>query len=189
MALDYGNWAATGDEDASFDKAPFDNKAAQEKMVARITRTMKQLNGETVSKQGGKDFDALHNNGVVYRPTLNSHPIKLPGVSEDGLRISRSALKAKLPTFASDVEAGHFDDQLEAAMTSGGTNKLGLVRPASTSTGTGKPRTEISKVRSSVVRYVNAGKSLDEVEKLLKSGTKFTEQDIDAVIAEKRAEA
>jgi len=116
MAVDYGDWLATPEEDASFDQAPFDHEGARAKMVARITRTLKQLNGETVSKAGGKDFEALHNNGVIYRPALNGHPIKLPGIDGDGVRTSRSKLASKLPDFARDVESGEFDDQLRAAM-------------------------------------------------------------------------
>ncbi|MBD8619731.1 hypothetical protein IFT67_12445 [Sphingomonas sp. CFBP 13728] len=135
MAVDYGDWAATGDEDASFDRAPFDHEGARKKMQSRIAQTMRQLNGEKVSAQGGKDFEPLHNNGVIYRPTLNNQPIKLPGVPEGGLRISRSKLQEKLPDFAKDVEAGHFDDQLEAALTFGATNKLGIPRKANSSTG------------------------------------------------------
>jgi hypothetical protein len=124
MALDYSDWAASGDEDASFDKAPFDFAGARSKLIARIGRTVKQLNGEKVSPQGGKDFEVLHNNGVHYRPTLNGHPIKLPGL-DNGVRINRDTLKEKLTDFSRDVESGHFDDQLEAALAGSSTGTRG----------------------------------------------------------------
>lgn len=139
MALDYSDWAASGDEDASFDKAPFDFTGARNKLVARIARTLKQLNGEKVSPQGGKDFEVLHNNGVHYRPTLNGHPIKLPGL-DNGVRINRSTLQSKLTDFSRDVESGHFDDQLEAAMAGSSTGTRGGRTTTAGQGGAGKSR-------------------------------------------------
>jgi len=139
MALDYSDWAASPEEDASFDLAPFNHEGARAKMVARITRTLKQLNGETVSKTGGKDFEPLYNNGVIYRPTLNGHSIQLPGVGIDGLRTSRSILISKLPDFARDVESGEFDGQLRAAMETK-TSGTSTSQPASASKPSGATR-------------------------------------------------
>lgn len=147
MALDYSEWAATPEELDLFHKAPFDHAGARAKLVAKITRTMKQLNGEKVASQGGKDFEPLHNNGVRYLPTLNGVHIDLPGQGdEDGFQTTRSKLISMLPEFAKHVEAGEFDDQLEAAMTSKGlpasfyklpTNNKSTPRTRRSSTGLG----------------------------------------------------
>ncbi len=139
MAVDYSKFRASKDEVESFYKKPFDKVAAREKMVARITRTLKQLNGEPVSPRGGKDFETLEANGVVYRPTLNGQSIEFAETDgEDGFHATRSQLAAMLPEFARDVEAGEFDDELQRALES---KPVSAVTPkAATRGGAGKPR-------------------------------------------------
>jgi hypothetical protein len=124
MAIDYSDWAASEEEAAGFDTPPFDYEAGRQKLLSRITRTMKQLNNEKVSPQGGKDFQSLHNNGVFYKPTLNGHPVQLPGLPPEGVKIDRNVLQERLKVFAKDVEDKHFDEQIKTILslsTSGGT--------------------------------------------------------------------
>jgi hypothetical protein len=119
MAVDFAKWRSDKDETASFYVKPFDAAAARQKMIERINRTVKQLNGERVAPKGGKDFQTLENNGVIYKPTLNDHPIEFAETGdEDGFHTTREKLLDMLPHLIAHIEDGALDDQLKAALTS-----------------------------------------------------------------------
>lgn len=117
MAVDYSKYRAPKEVIETFHTAPFDKAGARQKMKARIERTLKQLNGEKVGPQGGKDFETLYNEGVIYRPTLNGVRLEVfETEDEDGFHATRDNLKAMLKEFGKDVDAGTFDDALRAAL-------------------------------------------------------------------------
>lgn len=121
MAVDFAKWRSDKDETASFYVKPFDAAAARQKMIERIQRTVKQLKGERVAPKGGKDFQTLENNGVVYKPTLNDYPIEFIDTDdEDGFHTTREKLLDMLPHLVAHIEDGALDDQLKAALTSKG---------------------------------------------------------------------
>ena len=133
MALDYSKFASSDDQHALFDKAPFNKEGARKKLVARIDRASKQFNGETTMK-GGSDFERGHHNQIKYRPSLNGHAITLPGMKGDYFPTNSDSFEALLNAIRDDVKAGKFDDQIEAALSSGGQSESKSAR-ASTSGG------------------------------------------------------
>lgn len=119
MALDYSKFKASAEDDRKFDIAPFDIQVGRQKLNDRLARSLRQVNKEIPTK-GGKDFDIGHNNQLRFRPTLNGQRIFVEKAGEDYFPISTAQFGPFITEFTRNVEAGHYDDQIEAALTGDG---------------------------------------------------------------------
>jgi len=117
MARDYSAFAASDDEKALADVKPFDAAKGREQLIARIDRTLKQLNGE-VGLQGGSDFERKHHNVIFYRPKLNGQRIYLTLDSEDHFATTTEKMPGLLERFRNDVEEKVYDDQIKDVLSS-----------------------------------------------------------------------
>lgn len=114
MADDYSAFAATAEEEALFYVVPFNHGPGRKKLIARIERAVKQATGKA-NMAADSDITKLNNSGIIYRPTLNGHRIKLPSEGPDGFVTTKTKMEALGKKFIADVEAKVFDDQIEAA--------------------------------------------------------------------------
>jgi len=183
MAVDYSKYRSSPDDDRKFDIAPFDAEAGRVKMIARISRALKQFNKEQ-GPQGGKDFDIGHNGQVRYKPTLNGQRIFVENEGEDYFPIHSSQFPSLLTDFSRNVDHGHYDKQIEAALTS--ESVVPATKPAKAA-GTRSSSTDpLSGIRKAFGnRMGKQGVTAAEAAAALKAGGKYEEADIDKVLAEK----
>lgn len=115
MADDYSEFMSTEEEAARFDIMPFDAAAGRAKLMARIQRANGQSTGQATMK-GGSDFERGHHNEIRYRPTLNGKRIILFNEKGDHFATNSGKFGGLLTRFSADVDAGKYDDQIEAAL-------------------------------------------------------------------------
>lgn len=119
MAVDFSKHTATAEEYAQGSVAPYDPAKGREKFLSRIERAEKQATGE-VGFQGGSDLKRLHNDVIEYRPTLNGNHIHLSDDHKrDGFfKTTSKKIAGLFKDIKSAIAAGHFDDQIKAALSS-----------------------------------------------------------------------
>ncbi len=129
------------------------------------------------------------NGAVSFSPKIDGKPVLIGGeavnyVPGDRFDTFLEGLKAA-------VQAGDLDDEIKAALEGDEAGSAfsapKAARNVSGSSGERGARSPMSNLRSSVGRSLSNGRSLEEIEAALKAGSKFSSEDIDAVIAEKRA--
>ncbi|UYY77519.1 hypothetical protein [Sphingomonas sp. R1] len=138
MARDYSAFAASDDEKALADVKPFDASKGRDQLIARIDRTLKQLNGE-IGLQGGSDFSRKHHNVIHYRPTLKGQRIYLTLDSEEHFATTTSKMPGLLEQFRKDVEAEVYDDQIKHVLTATAPTNIAPTGKRKAA-GTGTPR-------------------------------------------------
>jgi hypothetical protein len=116
MARNYAQFKGSATEDKLFDVAPFDATSGRTKLKARFTRALKQFNKEQ-GLQGGKDFEVGHNEAIRFKPTLNGKRIYIEETGEDYFFVAKGQFEELISALLDDVEAGEFDNQLQAALT------------------------------------------------------------------------
>lgn len=115
MARNYKDFAATEEEAKLFDIAPFDKDAGRAKLVGRMAKALKQSQTATSGK-GERDFVRTHNNGIRFAPTLNGQRIYLTDDHEDSFNTTQDKFGGLIEQIGKDIDAGEFDDQIQAAL-------------------------------------------------------------------------
>lgn len=160
MALDLSAFESTEEEDALFDKAPFDKAAGRKKLLARFERAGKQVNGK-LGKQGGTDYEIGHNDKIRFRPTLNAKRIYLKDEQEPYFPSDTKKFGALIESLMKATNEGHFDDQIEAALAPA-TETVADPVPAPATTTAKKPKAAklatVGSVKQSATRMQNTYK-------------------------------
>lgn len=164
---------------AQFHAKPFDPSKGRSQLLAGIKRTMDQLNSKTPVKAPNKWFKA---NGDLVELTVKLGNVVIPVEGEESNIVPRSQVVGLLTDLGRAVEAGDFDADIKAALSS-------PAKPAGTrlsSSGAQSTAPALTRIRRSVGKSLSNGRSLDEIEAALKAAGEFSVADIDTVIAEKK---
>tara|TARA_R110000787_G_scaffold71232_2_gene158541 strand:- start:19875 stop:20441 length:567 start_codon:yes stop_codon:yes gene_type:complete len=163
---DYSKFKSSEEQAALFHVAPFNIDAGRAKLIKRVERAAKQVNGEKAGP-GAKDFTIGHHNEIQLRLMLNEQRIYLEG-TEEHFPINSTKFADLAKAIIADIEAGEFDDQIEEALTG---PSIPQVRPATKRTGKGSgkaPPADLAAMKKSVGRYLDVnGLSVEETRSTL----------------------
>ncbi|KAA9018266.1 hypothetical protein [Sphingobium limneticum] len=165
---DYSKFKSSEEQAALFHVAPYNAEAGRVKFVKRIERAAKQVAGEKAGP-GGRDFTIGHHNEIQFRPTLNDKRIHIDG-REEHFPVSSLKFADLAKSIIADINAGEFDDQIKAALGSGGsvssTPKASGSRKPSKSKKA--PPADLIAMKKSVARYIDVnGLSVEDTRNAL----------------------
>lgn len=132
-----------------------------------------------------RSWKAGTNNAISFSPKIDGKPVKVGGTETNYVPAER--FQDFLSGMKAAVAAGELDKEIKAALESTPAAGAPEASTKPTRTGARAARSPIANLRTSVSRSANNGKSLKEIEAVLKASGKYDAADIDAVIAEKRA--
>lgn len=183
-AFDFSKLKLEDEKDAQFDHVPFDPSAGREALISNVAKAGRFVEGSKV--RGMTDVTEGFDGALRYRPTLHGQRIGIETADEEYFPVHKSKFGALAEAFGKAIEAGHYDDQIEAALNAAAdAAESGTIAPAparsATKSGTARVYDKVTQA-SFKINGMNRGanpKSEKEIrEALLKEG--FTKEDIDA---------
>lgn len=179
MAIDFSKFKSSPEDASKFNVAPYDAQAGRKKMVARLERALKQFNKE--AGQQGKDFEVGYHGQIRFKPTLAGHRIGIESADEPFFATSDAQFPGLIAALKEAVQAGEYDEQIEAALTAPVASPAAGSARKSSSGSTAKFAT-LRSVKQAATRLSNGGKSDEDIRTDLT--TKGARQDwIEAAIA------
>lgn len=176
---------------ADFDKPQYDPAVGQKKLVRQIDLAAKQFEAGTTRapNKAWKAGGTKENPSIRFAAKIDGRPVLLDGDEE--VFIPTSRFKDFLKHLKKSVEAGELDTEIRTALESDSPASAPQSVSTRTSRRTGTQsagtRNPLSNLRSSVGQSMNRGHDLDAIAAKLKAEGKYSDEDINAVIAEKRA--
>jgi hypothetical protein len=170
----------------TFNIKPHDPAKVRAPLLKGIESARKQFTATPRMSKAPNRWWTVKNGVVALTVKVQGDTFDINGVATNHMPEERFV--EFLGKFEEAVKAGEFDDELKHKGNGDAKVRIAPSRqPSGGSGGTRGARSPISNLRSSVGRSLSNGRPLDEIEAALKADGKFSAQDIDAVIAEKRA--
>lgn len=164
MAIDFSKFKSSPEDASKFNVAPYDAQAGRKKMVARLERALKQFNKE--AGQQGKDFDVGYHGQIRFKPTLAGHRIGIESADEPFFATNDAQFPGLIAALKTAVEAGEYDEQIEAALTAPETSPAASsARKASSGSSKSALSTE-GRVAQGAKRYAKNGKTDQQIREI-----------------------